>query len=351
MIATDTLDASSLPDVSSSADLGAGRSASAFPWGASATPALAADATAQLVAALPEDTMQLIVREAYLFRAGEVILQARQDAKARHDLVSASRPPFLAFRRGATKDAFNASLESATNDLSLYEKALDRNASAMKRLRKCAELHIEDWLRQNDAVYYAGLVSEELVADWHRCLTRLESELTDFILAVGCARNALVSSRPNAQGEIMLSDVSRKAFKRATEVGALLVADVVATNALAAERDRHLEGTAFAGAFPRLPSFDFASSLHEAAGLAVPLLQQKISVILAQCAELRALGLPALLQQVQGAETQHRAVKEGYLVGVWQGLRQFALDNYVDEQDLNEVARATEKMFEDGIFA
>lgn len=343
MSATDTLEEPSAA--------AAPTSASAFPWSAPAGPALADEAAARLVAALPEDTMQLIVREAYLFRAGEIILQARGAAKARHDAVAASRPPFLAFRRGAAKETFLTNLETANNDLSLYEKALARNATAMKRLRKCCELHIEDWLRQNDPVYYAGLVSEELVADWHRCLKRLESELADFILAVGCARNALVSSRPNAQGEIMLSEVSRKAFTRGVDIGALLVADVNATNALAAERDRHLEGTAFEGSFPRLPSFDFAASLTEAAGLAVPRLQQKITTILAQCDELRAVGMPALLQQVQEAETQHRAVKDGYLVGVWQALRTYANERYVDEQDLNQVARDTEAMFEDGIFS
>jgi hypothetical protein len=343
MTATDTLEETSIDCTVSGG--------SAFPWGASKTPSLAPDATEQLAAALPEDTLQLIVREAYLFRAGEIILQAMSEAKARRDEVAASRPPFLVFRRSATKETFNSNLELASNDLALYERALKRNATAMKRLRKCAELHIEDWLRQNDPVYYAGLVSEELVADWHRCLTRLENELTDFVLAVGCARNALVSSRPNAKGEIMLSEVSRKAFARAAEVGVLLVADVEATNALAVERDRKIEGTAFEGAFPRLPSFDFAASLKEAAGLAVPLLQQKIGGMLERSDELRAVGLPALLQQVKDAETQHSAVKEGYLVGVWQALRQFALERYVDEKDLNEVARDTESMFEDGVFA
>lgn len=339
-------------EIENSSDVAsAATGASAFPWAEPTQPALPVDTTAKLVAALPEDTLQLIVREAYLFKAGEIILQARAEAKAKHDLVEASRPPFLLLRRPATRDAFQTNLEAATNDLSLFEKALNRNATAMKRLRKCSELHIEDWLRQNDPVYYAGLVSEALVADWHRCLVRLEAELTDFILAIGCARNALVSSRPNARGDIMLSEVSRKAFTRAEEAAALLVADVAATNGLAEARDGHLRGTAFEGAFPRLPAFDFAWSLQEASGLPVPQLQQKVTAILARCDELRGVGLPALLQQVKDAETQHAAVKEGYLVGVWQGLRQFAIEHYVDEQDLNEVARDTEVMFEDGVFA
>jgi hypothetical protein len=304
-----------------------------------------------LVAALPEDTMRLIVREAYLYRAGEIILKAMNAARERHEQVASSRPPFLALRRPGTKEAFRTSLTEARQDLSLYESAVKRNADAMRRLRKCAELHIEDWLRENDSVYYAGLVSESLVADWHRFLARLETELADFIAAVGAARNSLVSARPDAQGVFFLSDVSRKAIMRAAEIGELLATDVAATNGLAAERDRHLEGTAFESLFPRLPAFDFAASLKQAAGLPVMHLQQQFDLILQRCHELRSAGLPALLRQVREAEAQHTAVKDSYLVSVWQGLRTFALAHHVDEQDLNEVALATEEMFEDGIFS
>ncbi len=70
-----------------------------------------------------------------------------------------------------------------------------------------------------------------------------------------------------------------------------------------------------------------------------------------RCEELRAIGLPALLAQVRQAEVQHTAVKESYLVGVWQALRQFSLAHYVEEADLNEVAHSTEQMFEQGVFA
>ena len=326
-------------------------SVSATPWDQPApVPSIDTDATQRLVAALPEDTFQLIVREAYLFRAGQIILKAIDEAKARHEEVASTRPPFLVFRRAETKDAFNSSLASANEELSLYARALKRNADAMKRLRKCAELHIEDWLRQNDATYYAGLVSESLVADWHRCLVRLESELVDFIAAVGFARNSLVSSQADASGIRYVSDISRKTIARAAELGALLATEVAATNALADERDRNVLGTAFESSFPRLPTFDFAASMQEAIGLPVPLLQQKFGEVLAHSDELRAVGLPALLQQVQQAEAQHTAVKDSYLVGVWQALREFALAHYVDDHDLNAVAQATEKMFEQGVF-
>ncbi len=323
-------------------------SASAFPWDAPAAPALNTDATQRLIGALPEDTFELIVREAYLFRAGQIILQAMSEAKARRDLVDSSRPPFLVFRRPETKDAFNASLAGAAEDLSLYERAVKRNAEAMKGLRKSAELHIEGWLRENDATYYAGLVSEALVADWHRCLARLESELNDFIAAVGCARNSLVASQADAKGVRFASKLSRKGMVRAAELGALLANDVTAANALADERSRHLQGTAFEATFPRLPTFDFAASLEEAVVLPVSFLQQQFGLIVERCQELRATGLPALLQQVRQAEQQHTAVKESYLVGVWQALRDFSLAHYVEDHDLNDVARATEQMFERG---
>jgi hypothetical protein len=326
-------------------------SASAFPWDTAATPSLDTEATQRLIGALPEDTFQLIVREAYLFRAGQIILQARDEAKSRHDSVSASRPPFFAFRRTETKDAFKADLDAVTQDLSLYDKAAKRNADAMKRLRQCAELHIEDWLRENDATYYAGLISESLVADWHRCLVRLDTGLIEFVAAIGSARNSLVSSVADAAGVRYVSDISRKAILQAAEIGAQLVNEVNATNALAIERDRQVTGTAFESAFPRLPAFDFAASLREAVALPVPFLQHEFGKIMERCDELRSIGLPALVQQVQQAEGQHAAVKESYLVGVWQSLRAFSIEHYVAEEDLNDVARDTEQMFERGTLA
>jgi hypothetical protein len=325
--------------------------ASAFPWVAPTPPSLDSDAAQRLIAALPENIFQLIVREAYLFRAGQIILQARSEAKARHDLVSSTRPPFLAFRRSETKETFNASLASANEELALYDRAGKRNADAMKRLRQCAELHIEEWLRKNDAAYHAGLVSESLVADWRRCLNRLELELSGFIAAVGCARNSLVSSQADANGIRFVSSVSRKAITQAAGLGAMLANEVTATNALADERDRQLKGTAFESTFPRLPAFDFDASMQQAARLPVPQLQQQFGLILERCAELRSAGLPALLEQVRRAEEQHSAVKDSYLVGVWQSLREFALAHYVEEHDLNDVAQATERMFEQGVFA
>ena len=324
---------------------------SAFPWGDSSTPVLDSDATSRLVSALPEETFKLIIREAYLFRAGQIIFQAMSDAKARHELVTSTRPPFFAFRRAETKEAFSTKLATVDEDLSQNTRAMKRNAAAMKHLRQCTELHIEDWLRANDANYYAGLVSESLVADWHRCLARLESELAEFIAAVGCARNSLVAAKADASGVRFASDISRLAITHAATAGALLTNEVAATNALADERDRHLAGTAFESTFPRLPTFDFGWAVQDASELPVSQLQLRFTEILRRCDDLRSVGLPALLHKVQHAEAQHTGVKKSYLVGVWQALREFCLEHYVEDHDLNEVARTTEQMFERGAFA
>src|SRR4051812_41536643 len=81
MTATDTLNLFSPPETNDTAELAAGRSASAFPWSAPVARALSHAAVRQIAELLPDDAMQLIVREAYLFRAGEIILQARSQAK------------------------------------------------------------------------------------------------------------------------------------------------------------------------------------------------------------------------------------------------------------------------------
>jgi hypothetical protein len=323
-------------------------SESATPWQAPVLPVLDSDTTQRLVAALPEEIFELIVREAYLYRAGQIIAEAMNEAKARQETVASTRPPFLALRRSETKEAFASSLAAVSEDLSLYSRAVKRNADAMKRLRKCAELHIEEWLRTNDRTYRAGLISEALVADWRRCLGRLETQIDDFVTAVGCARNSLVASQADAQGVRYVSGVSRKAITHAAVLGSVLVNEVAATNSLAEERDRALRDTAFAGEFPRLPTFNFAGSLEQAMVLPVLFLQQQFGLILEHCAELRSVGLPALLEQVRQAEAQHSAIKASYLVSVWQALREFALAHYVEETDLNEVALATEQMFEQG---
>ena len=322
-----------------------GSEESALPWQISQPATIDQKAAQRLIAALPEDTFQLIIREAYLFRAGQIILAALDDAKSRREQVSATRPPFLAFRGAAAKEAFQENLTLAGENLSLYQGAMKRNAAAMLRLRKLAESPVEAWLRHNDATYCAGLAAESLAADWHRCLARLEAELAEFLTAVGSARNSLVAAAPDAAGVRYASRISCASIASAGKLGEVLTKDVSATNTLAEERDRQLRGTTFENSFPRLPTFDFAWSLKEAAQLPIAILQQHFTTVLARCAELSAVGLPALVEQVKQAEERHTAVKQGYLGGVWQALREYSLKHYVSDTDLNEVARVTEQMF------
>ena len=180
---------------------------SAFPWEVPKIEALDPEAAERIMSALPEEAFQLIVREAYLFRAGQIIMKAREEAVAKRDEVRATRPPFLLLRRAETKDAFQESLTAADQDFSLYEKAARRNAEAMKKLRKFAEIHLEACLRENDPIYYSGLISESLVGDWHRCVTRLEANLVEFVAEIGTARNSLVAAQLDENGVRVVSEV------------------------------------------------------------------------------------------------------------------------------------------------
>ncbi|MSU22368.1 MAG: hypothetical protein EXS32_00940 [Opitutus sp.] len=106
-----------------------------FPWTAPTAPVLTTAATQRLIASLPENIFQLVVREAYRFRAGRLILQAMNEALSRHDLLAARRPPFFGFRRPGTKEAFVASLNLTDHEFSLWADAAKHNAEAMSRLR------------------------------------------------------------------------------------------------------------------------------------------------------------------------------------------------------------------------
>ena len=327
------------------------KNAAPLPRNAPTSPVRHPDATQHLIASLPEKTLQLVVREAYLFRAGRRMLEELNAAQARHHAAAANRPSFFSLRRPETKEAFAARLNQTREELSHLALAVQHNADARDRLRHCAEAPVEHWLRENDATFYSGLVSETLVADWHRCLARLDSELAEFTRAVESARQTLVSPNSPSSAQQFISDFSRKAILHAGEVGAKLAGEITAANALADEHDWSLEGTAFASTLPRLPNFEIAGSLKESVGLPGPFLQQQFGKILARCGELQKILLPTLLQQSRLIEAQHAAVKATHLAGIWQGLREFALAHYVEERNLDEVAQATEQMFDQGAFA
>ncbi len=314
----------------------------ALPWETSTAAALDSETTQRLIATLPEDTFQLIVREAYLFRAGQIIFQAMNEAKIRHESVAATRPSFLAFCRPGRKESFRANLTKATEDLSLYESAVRRNVDTMTRLRRRAEPPIANWLRENDATFQTALVAEKFATDWQAGVTRLESKLSAFIDAVSFALKSLGSSQAGASG--FVSDAGRNAITQAARAGILFANDVKAVNAIADARDRYLQGTV--AAFPRLPNFDFVTTLAESIVLPAPFLRQQFGLILDQCHELRSQGLPTLGAQQRQADAPHVALKESHLAGIWQALREFSVAHYVDEADLSEVAEATEAMFE-----
>ena len=315
------------------------------------TPALDSVATQCLAEALPESMFQLVVREAYLFRAGQAILNAMKKAKAPWRRPTAKRPPFPAFRRHVPPKACSANLASADLEVAGLAVALECNTATRNRLRQSVELPIVGWLRANDEAYYAEVVVSSLEAEWRSGLTRFDAQLTEFTSAIATARNSLVRSQSEVSGPRFASTVDAGDIARAAKAGAILVSEAAATNARAAERDRQIAGAAREAALPRLPAFDFTNSLQEAAVLPVPFLHRHFGIILEHCEELRAVGLRPLRQQAQQLEAQHVKVKEAHLDRVWQALREFALQRYVDDVAMDEVVQATEQMVATGAFA
>lgn len=179
----------------------------------------------------------------------------------------------------------------------------------------------------------------------------MDSELDNFARTVGNARQSLLSPGSNSSASQLISDASRQAIIRASDLGATLAQGITTANAVADEHDWSLQGSAVTCTLPRLPNFHVAGSLHEAIGLPGPFLPQQFGKILERCVELHSVVLPAARQQARQAEMHHAAARASYLSGIWQSLREFSLKHYVDDHDLQEVAQATGQMFDQGAFA
>src|SRR5512147_1544929 len=65
---------------------------------------------------LPEDIQDILIREAYLARAAEILVARQDENKREKEKVDATRPPFMAFRKQA-KQEFEAQLASAEKEV------------------------------------------------------------------------------------------------------------------------------------------------------------------------------------------------------------------------------------------
>lgn len=296
---------------------------------------------------MPDDIQDILIREAYLARAAEIIVARQEENKREKEKVEATRPPFAVFRKQA-KLQFEAQLASADNEVSLFSRALAQNESAMENLRKAARRHLELWLRNHDTTYMSGLACEQFLSDWRNAVQLLTSIMLDFIKAIGEARNLMVSGYDKQR--MTYSTQALEALSRAEKVGAALEADTASVNQIAHKHDEIFRGTIFENPFPRLPIFAAEHHTANARNRPIGVLQRHFDRIKGYYEELSREGIPALQEAIARSEQRQNAVKESYMTTLWEGLRQEARKS-VEEEQLEVVVKETEERFLQGDYA
>lgn len=292
----------------------------------------------------PEDIQDILIREAYLARAAEILLARQKENKEEKEKVELTRPPFMAFRKQA-KVEFETQLASVENEVNFFARALAQNESAMENLRKSARRHLEVWLRNHDTTYMSGLACEQFLSDWRNAVQLVTSIMQDFITAIGEARNLMVSGFDKERQTY--SAQALEALNRAVKVGAALEADTASVNLIAEKHDETFRGTIFDNPFPRLPIFAAEHHTANARNRPIGTLQRHFDRIKGYYEELNRQGIPALNEAIARAEQRQQAVRESYMSTLWEGLRQEARKS-VEEDKLAEVVKETEERFLQG---
>jgi len=302
------------------------------------------DDVANYFTSLDEEIRDILIREAYMARAAEIISQQQAENLRELERVQATRPPFMMLRAGA-KAEFTVNLQRAENEVTFFSQAMKQNERAMENLRKAARRLLEVWLRNHDTTYMNGLACELFLKDWRNAMAQVNKIVLDFIEAIGEARNLMVTGYD--RDTAAYSPQALEALRRAARVGAALEADCASVNAIAEKHNQMFAGSIFEDPFPLLPLF--AAELHtdNARLRPIGLLQRHFDRIKGYYEELQRDGVPALSAAVDRVEQRRASVGESYMTILWEGLRHEARKQ-VKEDDLLTIARETEERFLQG---
>jgi hypothetical protein len=292
---------------------------------------------------LPSEVTDLLIREAYMARAAEFLHDRQRENAAKRTEAQAKKPSFLmAWNKTAQKE-YEQGMKAAEVEFEFFQKAIDQNEKAMANLRKSARRNLELWLREHDPSYIAGLVNEQFTGDWRNAINLVSDILDDFVRSLGEARNQMVTGYDRDRNAY--SEGSLATLERAVKIGHALMNDMSSVNKIADDHDRSLAGTVYENPFPRLPLFDAEGHTAKAAARPIGALQAHFDRIKAYGEELANQGIPALVEAVRRAEERHRAIQESYMTSLWDGLRELARKEHVDEEKLETIVRETEERF------
>lgn len=297
---------------------------------------------------MPEEIKDLLIREAYMATAAQLIGERQKENRELLAQAEATRPPFLMAWRKDLVAGYKASVAAAASEVDEFAKALAQNERALENLRHAARRELELWLRHHDTTYQQGLANEQFVADWRNAIALVQKILLDFIQSVGEARNLMVSGYNREMNEH--TPHATEVLQKAVKIGDALEEDMASVNVLAEEHDNRFRGTVFENPFPRLPLFAAGEITENAIKRPIARLQQHFDRIKLYCEELSLVGITALSAAIDRAEKRHTAQQGSYMTTLWAGLSVLA-QQHVDPNLLSETVKETEERFIRGDYA
>lgn len=295
------------------------------------------------VSKIPEALEDLLVRGAYLEHSAQRLEHTRNEQAMRLETVKATQPPFLFLRPKETRVAFKTATRNTSEDLTAIDQALLANKRLSDHLRERSEELLEKWLRTHCVEYRLGLAAGHFAADWEHSLVRFTEHAYTFIQALGAARNMAPAGYDRVRG--VFSQATYEAIGLAHASALKVEAEIVATNAIAAEHDKLVGKTIFNDPMPRLVHEPYASAVAQIASLPPVSAQNEFTRVIMAVEDLLTRELNLLRERVRNGAQDHAGRTESYVRDAWNQLHAHAVAHSVDPEHIAAVVEQTEKAF------
>jgi len=267
----------------------------------------------------------------------------REEQAARLATVRASQPPFLFLRPKETRAAFKVAKQDTSTELSALDRAVDVNKKLADHLRARSEELLERWLRERCEEYRIGLASGGFAEDWNRSLAHFKDHASEFIRALGWARNMAPAGYDRVK--LKFSQAAYQAISDAHVVAVKVEAEIAAMNGIADAHDNLVRRTVFDDPMPRLAHAPYAATVAEIACMPVAAAQVEFNRVIAAVEDLLAGELAVVCDRVGAAAANHRARVQSYVRDAWNQLHVQALAHSVESAQVGAVVEQTERLY------
>jgi hypothetical protein len=283
---------------------------------------------------LPEEIIGLLRDEAYLRLCREAVEVALEGAAKEKDAVASTRPPFGMLASKKARETFEHSMRTVlTTEAALQnrrEKIKVLESALQAKLRPALHHQLESIApdyRHRPVVLAAVAAWEALIESYGEHLQAFARELRQTVGVI----SAPTAGSPEGMEERMstLAALQLAAGGVDQAAGRLdAAASRVAASANALYSTIDLAGPPFTG------QGKWAERVTE---LADPGLLAEVGQTEGAVRELLTANLAALRDRATAARAQIDAEAGHYLLTYWKQLREYALANYVEEKDVDEV--------------